>query len=208
MMEKQLFKKQNIKNLGTFILCAFIFTLCIIFSACSKVKYVHLNMEYYTLNGSSYELVTENTTKDTPSTDFIGSSTIFRQYDKITINLSSEWLYLFYASTLSFSITTNYDCADTPLENTALQLDVVVTNLNGGHMDGGYGTKIKTYNIVCEQKANNTKTYSINIDDWFEKSAETTAIIFKLSGTEAYIAHNDFAFSLNSIQLYGDHRYL
>ena len=115
---------------------------------------------------------------------------------------------MFYASKLTFNLTTNYNCEDVSDHNTALQFDVITTNLANGIIDGGYGTKIKTYTIVCEQKANQTKTYSINIDDYFEKSAETTAIIFKLTSTEAYLENADFAFSINSVQLYGNHQYI
>ena len=178
-------------------------------TACAETtNYVYLNMDYYTLNNSSYELITEASEKTAFSSDYLNSTPIFRQYDKITINLSSEWLYLFYASKLTFSLTTNYNCQDQAGHNTALQFNVVITNMAGGAMDGGYGTKVRSHTIVCEQKANQTKTYSINIGDYFEKSADTTAIIFTLSGTEAYIEHEDFAFSLNSLQLYGNHEYL
>ena len=207
MMAAKLSNNFSIKKIGTFALCAFIFTLCTLFSACDKTNYVHLNMEYYTLNSSSYELITSASEKDTQSTDFISTTPILRQYDKISLNLSSEWLYLFYASKLSFNITTNYDCQDSASGNTALQFDIIITNIAGGHMDGGYGTKIKTYTIVCEQKANQTKKYSIDVGDYFEKSAETTAIIFKLMGTESYIAHEDFKFAISGVSLYGDHMY-
>ena len=157
-MEKLLHKNLKIKKTGTFILCAFIFTFFFLFAtACSKSSFVYLNMDYYTLNNSSYELITESGEKTAFSSDYLNATPIFRQYDKITINLSSEWLYLFYASTLSFDLTTSYDCLDQAGHNTALQFNVVVTNLAGGAIDGGYGTKIRTYTIVCEQKATQQK---------------------------------------------------
>ena len=208
MMEKNL-TKNNLKNKGTFYLCAFVFMFIFsFFTACSKSNYVKLNMEYYTLNTSSYELITDNASKTTFSTDFISADKVFRQYDKITLSLSSEWLYLFYASSLSFDITTTHDCIDAENNNTTLQFEIIITNLAGGKIDGGYGAKVKTYSVVCEQKANNTKKYKLDINDYFEKSAETTAIIFKLSGTEAYAKNADFKFALNNISLYGDHSYI
>ncbi|MBQ7453182.1 MAG: hypothetical protein IJS68_02820 [Clostridia bacterium] len=206
-------KANNVKQrISATILCALILIFsCFYLSACGQTNATQpsaLNMEYYTASRSTYQLIYPNDEYTTDSLDFVGQEQISRAYSKITVKLSSEWLYLFHADRLEFKITTNHDCVDIAENNTSLQIDTYITNLHNGTTNGSIAAKSLKTTVICEQSAGKTKTYSIAVDDYFEKSAEITCILFSLSNPEIYATYPDFTFSISGVTLYGKHQYI
>ena len=203
--------KINKNRIGAGILCALIFAFSVFVVGCGRtnISTTHsLNMDYYTATRSTYNLIYPNDEYTTDSTDFVGSNIIKRAYNKITVKLSSEWLYLFRADKFEFNLTTNHDCADIAENNTSLQFNVMVTNLHSGSTDGAIAVKHLSSTVICEQTAGESKTYVVNIDDYFEKSAEITCIIFTLETPEIYAIYPDFEFAISNIKLFGKHQYI
>lgn len=187
---------------GALLVCTFVFLFVFLFFAACKPEN-KLDMDYYTLANSSYTLASASTQSvTTPSTDFVRDTKIYRQYLTITINLSSEWLYLLKAQKFTFCLETNKDAS--------LQFDITITNLKQGELNGTLGVKSTTYTLVCDQKAGTSKTYAMEIDDIFEQSAANTTVIFTLTNYELFTTNqqlNDFAYSLSEFCIYGVHAY-
>ena len=195
---KEIFCKLSNFN-KKFIICTFIVVLsALCFVACSE-KDNSLNMNYYTLITSSYTTIKESGSVKTVSTDFIGSEKFFRQYDKITVNFSSEWLYNFNIEKFSFDVTTNADCE--------LQFKITLTNLKNGEITSSLNVKNKQFTILRSYTANSIITDTVSVRDIIEASASNTCLIFEVENTEVYLTNgqiNNFAFSLNNIKLFGE----
>ena len=157
-----------------------------------------LDINYYTLTSSSYTLFNSYDDVRTLSSDFIGSTPIFRQYDKIDINLSSEWLYNFEINTLSFDVQTN--------KTEELQFSVTITNVKSGSMVGAKQVKQKTYTVYTTYTLNTTKTEEISIKDVIELSTAETIISIELVNTEVYDDLN-LNFAIFNVKLNGKLNY-
>ena len=185
------------------LFCTIVIALfCFAFVACNSED--SRDMDYYILPTSNYSLITGYDTFNTITSEFVKEDHVFRQYDKITINLSSEWLYSSKIETLSFAITTN--------KTTELQLKVTVTNLKGGDYINSLDVKNKNYTIYKTFYANSTSSEEILVNDIFELAAAQTCIIIELENTEIYtndnFTINDLAFSVNNLYISGQHVYL
>lgn len=196
-------KKSNLTKFiktSAMLCCALILSfVSLIFTGCADNN--KLNMNYYTLANSTYTTITNTAETTTPSTDFISSNKIKRQYLKATVKLSSEWLYLLKLEKFAFTIETN--------ANVNLEFNIIITNLKDGKLDGAMGVKTKTFKVVCEQKAHKAHQYIIEINDIFELSAANTYIIFELTNYEIYITNgynNNTTFSISDLSLYGKHQ--
>lgn len=161
------------------------------------------DMNYYILPSSSYTLITGYDEYNTITTTFTQSELNLKQYDKITINLSSEWLYSSKIYDISFDVTTN--------KTVELQLKVVVTNLKNGSYLNALDVKNKTYTIYKTFTANASTNEVISINDIVELAAAQTCVIIEVENTEVYtndnLTINDFAFSINNLYVSGEHIY-
>lgn len=195
------FNLAKIAKISANLCCTIILGLIfLIFTGCSSDNKLNMN-NYYALPNSSFTTITNTTETTTPSTDFIGSNKIKRQYLKATVKLSSEWLYLLKLEKFAFTIETN--------ANVNLEFNIIITNLKDGKLDGAMGVKTKTFKVVCEQKAHKAHQYIIEINDIFELSAANTYIIFELTNYEIYITdgyNNNTTFSISDLSLYGKHQ--
>lgn len=200
MMETKKSKLNNFIKKGTMLCCALILICTSLFlSGCAEEN--KLNMSYYTLANSTYTTISNTTETTTPSTDFIGSNKIKRQYLKATVKLSNEWLYLFNLEKFAFTIETN--------AFVNLEFNITLTNLKNGKLDGTMGVKTTTYKVVCEQSANKAHQYIVEVGDIFELSAANTYIIFELTNYEIYITdgyNNNTEFSISNLSFYGKHQ--
>lgn len=191
-----------LKNTIKTIICALLLVISTsVFVGCNEQDN-SINTLYYVATTSTYSLQTSNNEFTTTSTDFVTSEQNFRQYDKITVNLSSEWLYNFELNKFSFDITTNADCE--------LQFKITITNLRNGNISDSINVKNKQFTFIRTYTANSTTTDAIAVRDIFDLSASKTCIIFELTNTEVYYNNNelnDFAFSLNNVTLFGEHIY-
>ena len=161
------------------------------------------DMNYYILPSSSYTLITGYDEYNTITTSFTESDLIFKQYDKITINLSSEWLYSSKIYDISFDVTTN--------KTVELQLKVIVTNLKNGAYINALDVKNKNYTIYKTFTANVSSNEKISINDIVELAAAQTCIIIEVENTEVYanddLTINNFSFSINNLYIDGEHIY-
>jgi|GEM_PF-5025992 len=194
-------KTNKIKRFFKTLLCgllllAFSFSLSACDSPSNKLSSV------YFADTSTYSLITDYNTNSCSTADFYGEDKIFRQYDSITINLSSEWLYLCTLNKIEFDITSN--------TNAELQFKIYVTNLKNGQIISPYDVKSQRFTAFTTLKANQPQTISIAVNDVIELAAAETCIIFELETPDVYAAtngFNDFAFSINNLALYGTHHY-
>lgn len=207
MMETKQYKENKLSKIATCFFsivgvacfCAFVLLISMFIKVDTPEN--QLNMEYYTLINSSYKTISSSEDVSTPSTDFIGSHSIKRQYRTATVKLSSEWLYLFNIEKFQFKIETNADVD--------LQFDITLTNLKNGELDGVLNVKSKTFTMVCEQKAGKARVHSMQVDDTFEMLAKDTQIIFTLTNYEIYNTNgelNNIKFSISDVCLFGEHK--
>ncbi|MCR5553863.1 MAG: hypothetical protein K6F08_03885 [bacterium] len=176
------------------LICLLLLVFCSFLSVGCWEQNSDLDMNYYTLTSSTYTLFNSYDEVRTSSSDFIGATPISRQYDKIDINLSSEWLYNFEINTLSFDVLTN--------ETAELQFSICVTNLKDGSIVGAKQVKQKTYTIYTTYQANQTKSEEILIKDIFELSTAETIISIELVNTEVY-ASSTLNFAIFNVKLNG-----
>lgn len=163
------------------------------FSACGQTN--KLNMPYYTLEKSSYTLINNATNTETNSTDFISSTPILRQYQTITINLSSEWLYGFHIEKIAFSVKANHAAT--------VEFNITITNVTDGEIDSVVAVKSKTFPTTCKLNIRNDWMREINND--FGDIGKITQIRFTITNTELFTEHEDFAFAIYNVALFGEH---
>ena len=177
----------------TFVLIALSFFGALMFSACGQNN--KLNMPYYTLEKSSYTLINNATDTETNSTDFISSTPILRQYQTITINLSSEWLYGFHIEKIAFSVKANHAAT--------VEFNITITNVTDGEIDSVVAVKSKTFPTPCNLNIRNDWMREVNND--FGDIGKITQIRFTITNTELFTEHEDFAFAIYNVALFGEH---
>lgn len=177
----------------TFVLIALSFFGALMFNACGSTN--KLNMPYYTLEKSSYTLINNSTNTETNSTDFISSTPILRQYQTITINLSSEWLYGFHIEKLAFSVKANHAAT--------IEFNITITNVTDGEIDSVVAVKSKTFPTTCKLNIRNDWMREVNND--FGDIGKITQIRFTITNTELFTEHEDFAFAIYNVALFGEH---
>lgn len=178
----------------TFVLIALSFFGALMFSACGPTN--KLNMPYYTLEKSSYTLINTATNTETNSTDFISSTPILRQYQTITINLSSEWLYGFHIEKIAFSVKANHAAT--------VEFNITITNVTDGEIDSVVAVKSKTTREVCPL-INKTADKYTSFNNDFGDIGKITQIRFTITNTELFTEHEDFAFAIYNVALFGEH---
>lgn len=190
-------KTQN-SVLKSIICLSFLLFFSFFCVSCKKVNN-DLDMKYFTLSSSCYTLFNSYDEVSTSSTDFIGSVPKFRKYDKININLSSEWLYSYKINKLLIDIETN--------QTAELQFSIVFTNLKDGVIVGAKQVKQKTFTLYKTYQANVTKTEEIIIDDIIELSTAETIITIELVNTEVYDEFPALNFAVSNVKLNGNLSY-
>lgn len=186
-------KLNHFNRFWAFVLIALSFFGALTFSACGQNN--KLNMPYYTLEKSSYTLINNATDTETNSTDFISSTPILRQYQTITINLSSEWLYGFHIEKIAFSVKANYVAT--------VEFNITITNVTDGEIDSVVAVKSKTFPTPCNLNIRNDWMREVNND--FGDIGKITQIRFTITNTELFTEHEDFAFAIYNVALFGEH---
>ncbi len=195
-MKKSNTTKHNYFNrFWAFALIALSFFGALMFSACGQTN--KLNMTYYTLEKSSYTLITDGTDTETNSTDFISNTPILRQYQTATVILSSEWLYGFHIEKMAFSIKSN--------RAATIEFNITITNVTDGETDSVVAVRSKTYRAVCDLNNNTTRDFMTEIDNDFGDIGKVTQIKFTITNTELFTEHDDFAFAIYNVALFGEH---